>query len=92
MRTTRRLLAMLEDPRFTELDANLAHFGGVYRSILAAKEERDPVASLWGDRYRRVRRRYVETIETGLREVEAMRAALRTGAVETAGSPPPVSP
>lgn len=76
MRTTRRLLEMLDDPRFTELDANLAHFDGVYRSILAAKEEADPFASLWGDRYRRVRRRYVATIERGLREVETMRAAL----------------
>jgi hypothetical protein len=76
MRTTRRLLEMLEDPRFTELDANLAHFAERYRSILAAEEGQDPFASLWGDRYRRVRRRYTARIEAELREVEEMRSAL----------------
>src|SRR5262249_51938778 len=65
-RTTRRLLQMLDDPRFTELDANLAHFEQVYRGILDSKAGRDPFASLWGDRYRRVRRRYVERIESEL--------------------------
>jgi hypothetical protein len=78
---------MLEDPRFTELDANLAHFEGVYRGILAAKEERDPFASLFGDRYRRVQRRYAALIESELREVERMRAGLGAG-----GAGPPASP
>jgi hypothetical protein len=76
MRTTRRLFEMLDDPRFTELDANLAHFEQVYRGILAVKEGRDPFASLWGDRYRRVRRRYVSLIESELGEVQAMRSGL----------------
>jgi hypothetical protein len=78
-RTTRRLLEMLDDPRFTELDANLAHFEDVYRGILAAKEERDPFASLFGDRYRRVQRRYAALIESELREVERMQASLGPG-------------
>jgi hypothetical protein len=79
-RTTRKLLGMLEDPRFTDLDANLAHFEAVYGSILAAKEDLDPFGALWGDRYRRLRRRYVARIESELREVREMRAALGSGA------------
>lgn len=97
MRTTRRLLKMLEEPRFTELDANLAHFREVYRGILAAKADRDALAELWGDRYRRVRRRYVALIESELREVEQMQAAAgpaQPGAPSAArpGEPPPPRP
>lgn len=81
LRKTRKLLEMLDDPRFTEIDANLRHFDEVYRGILARKDEPDDVfASLRGDRYRRVRRRYVSVIESGLREVEQMRAALEAAA------------
>ena len=76
MRTTRKLLRMLEEPRFTELDANLAHFEQLYRSALAQKEGRDAFASLWGDRYRRIRRRYVALIESELAEVQAMRGSV----------------
>lgn len=76
-RNTRTLLAMLEEPRFTELEANLAHFEAVYRGILESKEGLDPFATLWGDRYRRVRRRYVSVIESELREVGEMRASLQ---------------
>ena len=76
MRTTRKLLQMLEEPRFTELDANLAHFEQIYRSALEQKEGRDAFASLWGDRYRRVRRRYVALIESELAEVQAMQGAV----------------
>ena len=83
-RTTTRLLEMLEDPRFTELDANLAHFEQVYRGILAAKEDRDPFAALWGDRYRRGRRRYVSLIEAELAEVQQMRSKI--------GDPPAAAP
>ena len=79
-RTSRRLLEMLDDPRFTELAANLAHFEQLYRNALAVKDERDPFAALWGDRYRRVRRRYVALIESELAEVQQMRSA-------TAGDP-----
>jgi len=83
-RSTRRLLEMLDDPRFTELDANLAHFEQTYRGILEAKDGRDPFAALWGDRYRRVRRRYVALIESELAEVQQMRSA--AGIVGVAGS------
>jgi hypothetical protein len=74
MRTTRKLLHLLDDPRYTDLDANLAHFEKVYRGILASKQARDPFDSLWGDRYRRMRRRYVALIENELAEVQQMRA------------------
>jgi hypothetical protein len=74
-RTTNTLLQMLDDPRFTGLDANLAHFEDAYGRVLAAKEEADPFSALWGDRYRRVRRRYVALIEAELAEVRSMRAA-----------------
>lgn len=89
MRKTRRLLEMLEDPRFTELGANLAHFEELYRGILASKQERDPFASLFGDRYRRVQRRYEALIESELREVASMRAALGAG---LAAAPPASRP
>jgi len=78
MRTTRKLLHMLDDPRYTDLDANLAYFEQVYRGILSSKEESDPFAALWGDRYRRMRRRYVALVESELAEVEQMRAGERS--------------
>ena len=90
MRTTRRLLKMLDDPRFTELEPNLAHFEQLYREILAREGGRDPFAALWGDRYRRVRRRYFALIESELAEVERMRsapAARARGASDAAGTP-----
>jgi hypothetical protein len=77
LRTTRKLLGMLEDPRFTDLDANLRHFVGVYRGILADPAPEDVFAPLRGDRYRRVRRRYLAVIEAELRDAERMEAELR---------------
>ena len=77
MRTTRKLLAMLDDPRFTEVDANLRHFEEIYQQILARRDQPDGAfAQLRGDRYRRVRRRYFSVIQDGLREVEQMQAGL----------------
>jgi hypothetical protein len=76
IRRTRKLLEMLEDPRFTDLDANLRHFREVYRGILDQPEPEDALAPLRGDRYRRVRRRYFSVIEAELREVERMQAGL----------------
>jgi hypothetical protein len=73
-------LERLAGRRFTDLDANLAHFEAVYRSIIAAREDADPFGALWGDRYRRLRRRYLAPIESELREVREMRAALGSGA------------
>jgi len=75
-RATNRLLEMLDDPRFTELDANLAHFERIYRGILAAKAERDPFGALRGDRYRRVQRRYRALVESELAEVQRMQSTL----------------
>jgi hypothetical protein len=69
--------AMLDDPRFTEVDANLRHFEEIYQQILARRDQPDGAfAQLRGDRYRRVRRRYFSVIENGLREVEQMQAGL----------------
>jgi len=76
MRTTRSLLKMLDDPRFTDLEPNLAHFRDVYRDILSRRDQPDPFEALRGNRYRRVRRRYFSVIEAALREVERMQSAL----------------
>jgi hypothetical protein len=90
MRTTRKLLAMLDDPRFTEVDANLRHFEEIYQQILARRDQPDGAfAQLRGDRYRRVRRRYFSVIENGLREVERMQAALAAEPGANGPSPPP---
>jgi hypothetical protein len=70
---------MLDDPKFTELEANLAHFAGVYREILARRDERDTFGPLRGDRFRSVRRRYYARIEAELAEVEAMQRELAAG-------------
>jgi hypothetical protein len=88
-RKTQRLATLLEDPRFTELDANLRHFEQIYRDVLAARDEQELLASVRGDRYRRVRRRYFAVIEAALRELEDMRAEAEAapGATHASGSP-----
>lgn len=87
-RTTLRLLEMLEDPRFTDLDANLAHFESVYEQVLAAPDrDATDLSALRGDRFRRVRRRYYSVIESALREVEKLRAGLASA--PTAAAPAP---
>jgi hypothetical protein len=78
-RTTSRLLEMLEDPRYTELDANLRHFHDLYAGILARRESKDRLAEVRGDRYRRVRRRYHAVIESALHDVARMRSELTAG-------------
>jgi len=75
-RKTQRLLKMLDDPRFTDLEPNLAHFAQVYGDILARRDDKDLLAAVRGDRYRRVRRRYFSVIEDELHEVERMQAGL----------------
>ena len=67
---------MLDDPRFTDLEPNLAHFRDVYRDILSRRDQPDAFEALRGNRYRRVRRRYFSVIEAALREVERMQSAL----------------
>ena len=70
---TRDTVRMLSDERFVDLEANLRHFSRVYEEILASRdEEASGLASLRGDRYRRVRRRYYDYIEQQHSEVEAM--------------------
>jgi hypothetical protein len=81
-RTTERLLAMLDDPRFTELEPNLAHFAQLYRDLLARREETDLLAAVRGDRYRRLRRRYFSVIADELRDVERMQASLGAAAAQ----------
>jgi hypothetical protein len=76
VRTTRKLGKMLDDPRFTDLDANLAHFEATYREILSQRDVQDVLGQLRGDRFRRVRRRYYSVIEAELRDVEQMRASV----------------
>ncbi|HTY18501.1 MAG TPA: hypothetical protein VMH82_12310 [Myxococcota bacterium] len=81
VRTTRQLLAMLDDPRFTDLAPNLEHFREVYAEILSKRDAQDDVlAPLRGDRYRRVRRRYFSVIEAALRDVEKMQTEIGASA------------
>lgn len=64
---------LLSDETFVDLDANLYHFSGVYERILADRdEELSGLASLRGDRYRRIRRRYHAYIEAQHQQVRAM--------------------
>jgi hypothetical protein len=68
---------LLSDERFVNVGANLRHFGRVYAGILENREEEGfGLASLRGDRYRRVRRRYYAYIEKQQAEVEALLARL----------------
>ena len=70
---TRDAVRLLSDERFVDLGANLRHFSQVYDGILASRnEEGFGLASLRGDRYRRVRRRYYAYIQEQRSEVEAM--------------------
>lgn len=83
LRQTRRLVQLLDDPRYTELEANLRFFEERYRGILSRREEQDWFESVRGDRYRRVRRRYFSVIEQGLAEVRALQGD--AGAAQAAG-------
>jgi hypothetical protein len=69
----RDAVRLLSDERFVDLDANLQHFSQVYDRILTSRDEEGfGLASLRGDRYQRVRRRYYDYIEAQRSEVEAM--------------------
>lgn len=69
---TQRLVRLLDDQRFTSLDANLRYFEARYREILAKRDVQETLAAVRGDRYRRVRRRYFSLIERELAEVREM--------------------
>ena len=74
---THDTVRLLSDQRFVEVGANLRHFAQVYAGILANRDEEGfGLASLRGDRYRRVRRRYYSYIEQQQAEVEALLARL----------------
>jgi hypothetical protein len=77
---------LLSDERFVDVSANLSHFAQVYDAILASRDEQAfGLASLRGDRYRRVRRRYYAYIEEQRAEAEAMLE--RLPALRATGSP-----
>ena len=68
---------LLSDGRFVNLDEDLRYFSEIYAGILADRDDDGfGLASLRGDRYRRVRRRYYAYVEEQRSEVEAMRARL----------------
>jgi hypothetical protein len=69
---TRRLIELLDDPRFTALDPNLRYFAARYRKILSSREAPETLAAVRGDRHRRFRRRYFSMIEQELAEVRSM--------------------
>ncbi len=70
---------LLSDERFVDVSANLRHFAQVYDGILVSRDEQAfGLASLRGDRYRRVRRRYYRYIEEQRAEAEAMLERLPT--------------
>ena len=69
----RAAVRLLSDERFVDVVANLRHFSQVYEGILANRDEEGfGLASLRGDRYRRVRRNYYAYIEEQQAEVGAM--------------------
>jgi hypothetical protein len=73
----RDAVRLLSDQRFVEVGPNLRHFEQVYAGILANRDEEGfGLASLRGDRYRRVRRRYYAYLEKQQAEVEALLARL----------------
>ena len=73
----RHALRLLSDERFVDLEADLRHFAALYDGILAERHDEGlGLASLRGDRYRRLRRRYYAYIEEQRAEVAAMLARL----------------
>jgi hypothetical protein len=68
---------LLSDERFVDVRANLRHFEQVYARILAERDDEGfGIASLRGDRYRRVRRRYYAYIEKQQAEMHDLLARL----------------
>ena len=76
---TEAAIRLMSDERFVNVGPNLRHFSQVYDGILANRDEADfGLASLRGDNYRRVRRRYYAYIEAQLAEGQAMLARVAT--------------
>lgn len=73
MGKTRRVVDLLSDKRFVELDSNLRYFQEKYDTILKNQDERrDMLASVRGTPYRRVERLFYDYIKTERAEVEDM--------------------
>jgi hypothetical protein len=73
MGKTRRVVDLLSDRRFVELDANLRYFQEKYDTILKNQDERRVMlASVRGTPYRRVERLFYDYIKTERAEVEDM--------------------
>jgi hypothetical protein len=73
MGKTRRVVDLLSDRRFVELDANLRYFQEKYDTILKNQDERRVMlASVRGTPYRRVERLFYDYINTERAEVEDM--------------------
>jgi hypothetical protein len=73
MNKTRRLVALLSDERFTNLEENLKYFLYKYDAILRGhNERRDDLASVRGTRFRRVEQLYYEYIHTQRNDVRSM--------------------
>jgi hypothetical protein len=73
MGKTRRVVDLLSDKRFVELDANLRYFQEKYDTILKNQDKRrDMLASVRGTPYRRVGRLFYDYIKTERAEVEDM--------------------
>ena len=70
---TRDAEELRDDLRFTSLLPNLLHYRDLYARILAERDRQESgFATLRGDRYRFVRRRYYGYLEAQLADVEAL--------------------
>ena len=79
MGKTRRAVALLSDPRFVDLAANLQYFEQRYDAILANYDERrDTMASVRGTPFRRVERLYYHYIGGERDKVRAMLGRIAT--------------
>jgi hypothetical protein len=86
---TNDAVRLLSDQRFVDLKANLEHFRDKYDAILAGQDERaHGLASVRGDRYRRIERVYRDYIQAHRAEVELMldRLAELEGSPDGSGS------
>ena len=74
--------------RFVDLASNLRHFTALYERILEDRDEEvSGLASLRGDRYRRVRRRYYAYIEEQRADAAAMLDRITSAAGLDGGGP-----
>jgi hypothetical protein len=84
---SKSFVKLLDDPRFTELEANLDYYRERYREIVSGKPSGLKRESATDD-YERVRLIYYDYIAQQLSEVERMRARVRAGSPDGAGAAP----